>query len=162
MHASAIAAVHRVLARIEWDVPMSVWLITLISSHLPQSLYDTFSDLLAWLHRTAAWQGALYASWHMSHTCRCTDFSADWSADLQALQGLQSLLSPHPRVDWGIHRGGWGGLMIQFDVMSSYRVPGGTFLLVPCTNQMIVSRTIGVVDKTTFPCCLVRYSERRL
>ena len=64
-------------------------------------------------------------------------------------------------MHWGVHRGAVGVLMIHSDVMSSYWVPDGTILLLPCTNQMIVHRTTGVVDKTTFPCCRVRYSERR-
>ena len=92
----------------------------------------------------------------MAHTGRCTEICVDWLANLLAL------LSSHPRVDWGVHLGGGGVLMMQFDVMSSYRVPGGTILLLPCTNQMIVRRTTGVVGKTTFTCCLVHYSERRL
>ena len=103
--ASAIAAVHRVLARTQWDVPMSLRWVTFISSRLPQSLGDTVSDLLAWLHKSVAWQGRLYASWHISHLGPCTDFCADWSTDLLALQGLLSLLSSHPQVDWGVHRG---------------------------------------------------------
>ena len=79
--------------------------VTFISSRLPQSLGDTVSDVLAWPHKSAVWQGRLYASWHISHLGPCTDFCADWSTDLLALQGLQSLLSSHPRVDWGVHRG---------------------------------------------------------
>ena len=38
VRASAIAAVHGVLARIQWDIPMSLRWVTFISSRLPQSL----------------------------------------------------------------------------------------------------------------------------
>ena len=65
---------------------MSAQWITFISSHLLQSLYDTFSDPLVWLHQSAAWQGALNASCHIFHTGRCTHFCAGWSADLLAFR----------------------------------------------------------------------------
>ena len=50
-------------------------------------------------------EGPHYASWHIAHTGPCSDFCADWLSDLLALQGLQSILSSQPRVDWGVHRG---------------------------------------------------------
>ena len=68
VRASAIEAVHRVRAKTHWDFSMSVQWIPYISSHLPQSVSDTISDLLAWLHRHTVWWGCFYASWHIAHT----------------------------------------------------------------------------------------------
>ena len=44
VRASATSTVHRVLAKIQWDVPLSTRWVAFISSHLPQSLQDTVSD----------------------------------------------------------------------------------------------------------------------
>ena len=105
VRASATTAVHRVLAKTQWDVPLSTRWVAFIASHLPQSLPDTVSDLLSWLRRCAVWRGSCYASWHLTHRGPCTDFCADWSFDVLALQDLQSVPSSQPRVDWGVHQG---------------------------------------------------------
>ena len=129
VRASAVAAVHWVLAKTPWDVPLSVRWVAYISSRLPQSIHDTISDFMIWLNRYAAWRGPLYASWHISHAGSCTNFCADWSYDLQALQGLMFILSSHPRLDWGVHRG--RGILLLCDVCDVPRCQGTICYLVP-------------------------------
>ena len=104
VRASAVAAVHRVLATTPWDVPLSLCWIVFLSPRLPQSVSETAGDLLNWLSRSATWCGTLYASGHIPHAGRCTTFRADWSHDLLVLRGLVSALSLHPSVDWGVNR----------------------------------------------------------
>ena len=79
VRASATAAVHCMLAKTPWDLPLSAKWLAFISSRLPQSLPDTISDLLTWLWRCAVWWGSCHASWHILHRGPCTDFCADWS-----------------------------------------------------------------------------------
>ena len=108
VRASATTAVHRVLAKTSWDVPLSTGWEAFISVRLPQSFPDTIADLLTWLQRSAVWQGACYALWHISHLGTCSDICADWSRDILVLHDLLSVLSSTPRVDWGVHRGRGG------------------------------------------------------
>ena len=105
VRASMSSAIHRILAKTEWDVPSSLRWVVFPSPRLPQSFFDTVGDLLSWLSRSAFWNRSAYASWHLTHSGACTPFCADWSTDLPALQGLCSSLSSEPRVDWGVHRG---------------------------------------------------------
>ena len=105
VRASMSSAIHRILAKTEWDVPSSLRWVVFLSPRLPQSFFDTVGDLLLWLSRSAFWNRSAYASWHLTHSGACTPFCADWSTDLPALQGLYSSLSSEPRVDWGVHRG---------------------------------------------------------
>ena len=105
VRASMSSAIHRILAKTEWDVPSSLRWVVFLSPRLPQSFSDTVGDLLSWLSRSAFWNRSAYASWHLPHSGACTPFCADWSTDLLALQGLYSSLSSEPRVDWGVHRG---------------------------------------------------------
>ena len=105
VRASMSAAIHRILAKTEWDVARSLRWVVFLSPRLPQSFSDTVGDLLSWLSRSAFWSRSSYASWHLPHAGACTPFCVDWSADLSALRGLYSSLSSEPRVDWGVHRG---------------------------------------------------------
>ena len=80
VRASATLAVHRVLTKTQWDVPLSTQWVAYISPRLPQSLQDTVCDvcdLLSWLQRCAMWRGSRYVSWHIAHQGPCTDFCGD-------------------------------------------------------------------------------------
>ena len=66
------AAVHCILAKTQWDVPLTVHWVSFLSPRLPQSPSDTVNDLLVWLSRSATWHRSSYASWHIPHEGPCT------------------------------------------------------------------------------------------
>ena len=105
VRASITAAVHRVLAKTQWNVTMIVRWVSFLSPRLLQSLSDILGDLFTWLSRSATWHWSSYASGHIPHGGARTAFCGDWSTDLVALQGLSRSMYNDARVDWGVHKG---------------------------------------------------------